>query len=140
VYGDNAMTEAQAAQRAQYEMRRRVGKSQKAQVIVQGWHQTPGGPLWHEGDMVAITAPWLGVDKQLVIAAVEFSLDEGGRKTTLELTLVDAFLPSADDLRAADKPASGADADTKANFWKGARETVTSAVGPFAGGYRFPGS
>jgi len=139
VYGDNAMTEADAAQRALYEMRRRVGKSQKAEVTVQGWHQTPGGPLWHEGDMVAITAPWLGVDKELCIAAVEFSMDDNGRRTTLSLTLVDAFLPSADDLRAANKPASGADQDTKANFWKSAGQ-ASDAVGPFASGYRFPGS
>ena len=53
-----------------------------------------------------------------------FTKDDGGTRTELELVLPDAFLPDAAAADQAAKPASGEDADTKANFWKSALETV----------------
>ena len=43
--------------------------------------------------MVSVKAPWLALDRELIICEVTYSYDEGGEKTTLRLTLPDAFLP-----------------------------------------------
>jgi prophage tail gpP-like protein len=123
IYGDNVMDAQEAAKRAEYELRRRIGRSQRAHVTVQGWTQ-PDGTLWRIGDLVPITAPWLGLNESLAIAAVEFLKDDGGTRTQLELTLPAAFMPTAQEMDAAAKPASGDDTDTKAAFWSGANQSA----------------
>ena len=112
LYGEHVMDAKQAALRAEYEKRRRIGQSQRARVTVQGWTQ-PDGTLWRAGDTVPITAPWLGVDFSLVIAAVEFVKDDSGTRTELELTPSGAFMASAAEMDQAAKPASGDAKDTK---------------------------
>lgn len=124
IYGETQMTAEQAAARAAWEVRRRTGQAVKATIVVQGWRQVDG-TLWDTDLTVAVTAPWLGLDNvSLVVASVEFQADEGGTRTELGLTLGDAFLPTEQQARAADKTASGKDTETKADFWKGATDTV----------------
>jgi len=120
IYGEHLMDAKQAAQRAAYERARRIGRSQRARVTVQGWTQ-PDGSLWHAGDMVPITARFLvGLDASLVIAAVEFVKDDAGSRTELELTLPGAFMASAQEMDQAAKPASGDSKDTKKAWDEGA--------------------
>jgi prophage tail gpP-like protein len=120
IYGEHLMDAKQAALRAAYERARRIGRSQRARVTVQGWTQ-PDGTLWHAGDSVPITAPFLvGLDASLVIAAVEFLKDDAGSRTELELTLPGAFMASAQEMDQAAKPASGDSTDTKQAWDEGA--------------------
>jgi prophage tail gpP-like protein len=77
--------------RAAREARRRAGQAVRASVTVADWRQTPGGPLWAPNLMVAVIAPWLGIDRELLIASVDFRKDDGGSTTTLELTVPDAY-------------------------------------------------
>jgi prophage tail gpP-like protein len=119
IYGEHVMDAAQAKQRAEYEKARRIGRSKRARVTVQGWTQ-PDGTLWHAGDTVPIDAKFLGLNESLVIASVEFVKDDGGTRTDLELTLPGAFLATEQEIDRASKPASGDAKDTKQAWDEGA--------------------
>ena len=81
-----------AAKRADWEMRRRIGEALEATVTVNGWRQN-NGELWATNLMVPVNVPWLGIEREMLIGTVEFTIDEGGEITRLGLTLPDAFLP-----------------------------------------------
>lgn len=83
---------AAAAQRADWEMRRRIGQSLKATVSVNGWRQEDGR-LWSTNEMIWCDAPWLALAHELIVAEVTYTYDDGGEITELGLTLPDAFLP-----------------------------------------------
>lgn len=85
---DNAMAET----RADWEVRRRKGEGTKATVTVNGFHQKDG-TLWAPNMMAQVEAPWLALNRELIISEVTYSYDASGEKTTLTLTLPDAFLP-----------------------------------------------
>src|SRR4029077_8279201 len=63
---------AEATKRADWECRRRIGKSIELQITVVGWRQADGR-LWKTNEMVRITAPWLSIDRELVIGEVAFN-------------------------------------------------------------------
>lgn len=86
--------DASAAQRADWEMRRRLARAVRARVTIAGWRQDDGR-LWQTNEMVWVDSPWLALDRELIIAEVGFTYDDGGALTELELTLPDAFLPRA---------------------------------------------
>lgn len=86
--------DADCAKRAEWECRRRIAKAIRATISVNGWRQTDGA-LWATNLMVDCEAPWLALERELIIAQVQFSYDSNGALTTLELTLPDAFLPEA---------------------------------------------
>jgi prophage tail gpP-like protein len=99
---------AEATKRADWECRRRIGKSIELQITVVGWRQADGR-LWKTNEMVRITAPWLSIDRELVIGEVAFNAGSDGETTALKLTLPDAFLP--EKTRQAKKAATGAKKD-----------------------------
>jgi len=92
IMAEAAADDMDAAQRADWEMRRRIAKGLKATLTVIGWRQRDGR-LWKINEMVQIKADWLGLDQELVISQVEFELGTAGKVTRLETTLPDAFLP-----------------------------------------------
>jgi prophage tail gpP-like protein len=100
-----------AQTRADWEMRRRKGEGTKATVTVNGFRQQDG-TLWQPNMMVQTDLPWLAVDRELLISEVTYSYDDGGEKTTLALTLPDAFLPDPKQRKA--KAAAPAPAGTPA--------------------------
>jgi prophage tail gpP-like protein len=81
-----------AANRADWEMRRRAAKATKATITLTGWRQRDGS-LWVPNLMVNTRSPYLAVDRDLIISEVEFTYGETGEQTKLTLTLPDAFLP-----------------------------------------------
>lgn len=105
--------DAQCQQRAEWEARRRAGYSTRASVVVAGWRQFPGGPLWDTNLLVPVVSSYLGVNRVLLISTVEFRKDDGGSTTRLELTLPDAYategmkIPGAEAVSAALSGASG---------------------------------
>jgi prophage tail gpP-like protein len=80
--------------RADWEARIRAARSEKSSVTVQGWRQ-PSGALWPINALTRVRAPrLLGVDGDLLISQVEYTIgNEGGRTTTLSLVRPDAFTP-----------------------------------------------
>lgn len=84
---------AGARRRADWEARIRAARSEKVSVTVQGWKQ-PDGSLWPVNARTRVVAPRLiGVDGDLVISQVEFSVGDGGKLTQLSLVRPDAFTP-----------------------------------------------
>jgi prophage tail gpP-like protein len=108
-----------AEKRADWEIRRRKAEGTKATIVVNGWRQDgDGGELWSTNLMTGVVAPWLGLlERELVIAELTYSYDEGGEKTTFSLTLPDAFLPDKVRKAKAKKAAGGGGGDAK---WWGA--------------------
>jgi len=85
---------AGAKRRADWEARIRAAKSATAMVTVQGWRQTPGGALWPINAITHLSAPRLiGVDGDMLISQVDFTVGDGGKTTQLHLVRPDAFTP-----------------------------------------------
>ncbi len=75
-------------------MRRRLAQAVRATITVHGWRQEDRR-LWAANDMVWVEAPWLALERELIIAEVSFHYGDGGEITEFNLTLPDAFLPKA---------------------------------------------
>ncbi|QQR69118.1 MAG: baseplate protein [Alphaproteobacteria bacterium] len=81
--------------RAEYERDLRAAKSEAVTYTVQGWRQADGA-LWKPNMMVHVTDAWLGIDRDLLITEVAYTLDEGGMLTTLSLTPPEGYtVPNA---------------------------------------------
>jgi prophage tail gpP-like protein len=97
---------ADFTRRAAWERNVRLGRSIRSRVTVQGWReQGHTGPLWAPNRIVHITDDWQGLNDDLLIAAVELSLDDRGTVADLELTHPAAFelLPEPEQKKAAKK-------------------------------------
>lgn len=77
------------AQRAQWEATVRAARSAGVEIVVQGWRHADG--LWCANRLVLVRDAWLGVDAQMLISGVQFSLDESGSRATLKLTYAQAY-------------------------------------------------
>ena len=79
--------------RAKWELAIREGKCYRWRFTVPGWMQN--GVIWQPNKTVKIVAPPFGLDRKLLIASVEFLLDQNsGKMTNLELVLPTAFNPA----------------------------------------------
>lgn len=122
--------DAQCQKRAEWEARRRAGHATRASVVVAGWRQLDGGPLWDVNLLVPVVSPWLGINRVLLVSAVEFRKDDGGSSTRLELTLPDAFAAEGESVPGS-QTASGEPAGGGSGLWSGGS---ISAVVEKAGG------
>lgn len=90
---DSAATPAYAQQRAAWEATVRAGRSRRFRVTVQGWHQGDG-TLWPVNARVRLRSSFLGVDDELLITEVVYTLSpEQGTTTELMLMPASAFEP-----------------------------------------------
>lgn len=94
IIAETQANDKDAQKRAEWEMRRRLAQALRATITINGWRQQDGR-LWATNEMVDVLAPWLALDRELIIAQVQFSYGTEGEVTELELTLPDAFLPDA---------------------------------------------
>lgn len=79
--------------RAGWEARIRAAKAATATVTVQGWRQPHGG-LWSINSITHVSAPrLLGIEEDMLISQVEYSVGNDGTLTQLTLVRPDAFLP-----------------------------------------------
>jgi prophage tail gpP-like protein len=124
--------DAQCQQRAAWEARRRAGYATRASVIVDGWRQLPAGPLWDVNLLVPVVAPYLGINRVLLVCAVEFRKDASGSTTRLELTLPDAYAADGEPVPGA-QSASGTAPGGGADLWSGGSiaSVISSAGGIF---------
>lgn len=81
------------AARAKHEQTMREGKADTATATVQSWRQGGDlGGLWLPGLRVKLTAPYIHKDgDEMVIAALEYSKDDNGTLTRLDLVNPKAF-------------------------------------------------
>ena len=78
------------AARASWEQRVRMARGLSAGVTVSGFEAAPG-VLWAINTLVRCVAPSVGLDSELLIAALEYRLDDSGSRTSLTLVPPDAF-------------------------------------------------
>lgn len=101
---DKGYNTADAKRRVDWEARTRAARAETARVAVQGWTQ-PDGKLWPLNAIARVTAPrMIGVDGDMLISQVEYSIGEGGEVTQMNLVRPDAFEP---EIQATVKPAEG---------------------------------
>lgn len=90
---DKGYDTAGARARADWEARIRAARADAVTVTVQGWRQ-PNGALWPVNALTRVQAPRsIGVDGEMLISQVEYTLDSGGRTAQLKLVRPDAFTP-----------------------------------------------
>ncbi len=89
--GDSPGGRFEQRQRAQWEASTRAGHALKVSYTLQGWRD-PKGALWRPNALVKVEDPWLGIERDLLIVSVAFTLsDTGGSTTELELAPKEAY-------------------------------------------------
>lgn len=83
-------------ERAEWERAAAAGKGTAVAVSLAGWRQSTGA-LWEPGHVAPVRAPWLGLDRDLVILTVEQRLGNEGAYTSLRLVPEEALLPEPPD-------------------------------------------
>lgn len=92
VVADGQSSRNDCSTRANWELNTRKGRSRRFTITVVGWQQ-PNGELWTINKLVFINSRYLGVYDNLLICAINFSIDSNdGQITTLTLTSPDAYL------------------------------------------------
>lgn len=76
--------------RANWEQKVRVARGLSATVTVSGFEAAPG-VLWAINTRVRCVAPGVGLDSELLVAALQYRLDDSGSRTTLTLVPPDVF-------------------------------------------------
>jgi len=79
-----------ARKRAEFEIRRRAGKSLNADITIAGWRQN-NGELWDINLMAWLESDILGIARELLIIEVEFTYGEQGKITKLKLSPLEAW-------------------------------------------------
>jgi prophage tail gpP-like protein len=72
--------------RASWEKTTRKGKSRRVSYTVQGWQQSQN-QIWNINQLVKVEDDFLGINEQMLVESVSFSLEDGSGSTT-ELGLV----------------------------------------------------
>ncbi len=97
--GNAAADSLRCRDQAAWEVAKRAGQGVRVTVTVQGWRQSPGGPLWAENHLSRVSDPADGFDADLLIAEVGFEDGDQGRITRLVLAPPAAYalLPEQPD-------------------------------------------
>lgn len=109
IHESGQMTPELASARANWERGNRIGKALTLKYKVQGWRQS-NGALWLHNMIVRLIDPVLGIDRDMLISEIEYSLDAG---TIANITVgpPDAFAPEPKDPHKARKLKKGGKAD-----------------------------
>ena len=75
--------------RALWEAAVRMGRSARPLITVQGWHHAGG--LWLPNTLVRVECPYLYLERDMLIVAVAYRLDESGTHADIELCQPEAF-------------------------------------------------
>ncbi|MDT7952838.1 MAG: contractile injection system protein, VgrG/Pvc8 family [Acetobacteraceae bacterium] len=85
--------------RANWQRQYAFGQSLKATITVQGWRQ-PDGSLWAINQLVPVTSDFLGVDQDLLVVKVKYTLGErGGALTVLDVGPPEGYTPDPGQVR-----------------------------------------
>lgn len=90
------MTPELAKARVNWERGNRMGKALSMTYRVQGWRQS-NGALWVPNLIVRVVDPIAGLDRDMLIGEVEYTIDEGGTVADLTVAPPDAFDPEPED-------------------------------------------
>lgn len=94
IVAEDKATTADAEKRAQWEAAVRAANAEKVTATVQGFEQKSGGALWTINQLVKVSLPILGIEQEMLIGEVQFSMSDGsGSETQLTLQRAEAFIP-----------------------------------------------
>ena len=97
IIAEGAVDDGMAQQRAEWEATVRAARSTSVDVLVQGWQAGGDGALWRENQLVTCDLPHHGVNGDMLIKEVMFTLDDkNGEKTQLILVRPDAYQKQPD--------------------------------------------
>jgi prophage tail gpP-like protein len=96
--------------RANWERGNRMGKALTISYKIQGWRQS-NGALWLANMIVRIVDPIIGIDRDMLISEIEYSLDESGTTASITVGPPDAFEPEPKDPHKLRKLKHGGKAD-----------------------------
>ena len=96
IIGEQGQAEVEAQARVQWESNVRAARARSVTYGVQGWTESPSGPLWRPGRLVHVIDDWSGIDAELLISATTQSLSDAGTLTDLDLVPPDAFAQRAE--------------------------------------------
>ncbi|MBX9594290.1 MAG: hypothetical protein K2X46_08010, partial [Roseomonas sp.] len=79
------------ADRAAWEVRHAAGRGTRIAYTLPGWRGS-AGRLWRINTKARVIDSFIGIDEELLVCGVVFSLTEnGGSQTQIEVTLPDAY-------------------------------------------------
>ena len=90
---EESVDSKRASERAQWEAITRAGRSLRVSTVVNGWRD-PDGNLWDHNTILRYVDRVFGLDQELSVAAVDFTVDTQGVLTRLTLVPQDAYAPA----------------------------------------------
>ena len=90
---EKSMNAADAKRRGDWEARIRAARATTVSVSVQGWTQPNSTDLWPLNALTWVQVPRIGIDGDMLISQVEFTIGAEGQATQLRLVRPDAFEP-----------------------------------------------
>lgn len=96
IHESSPVTTELAQSRANWERSNRMGKAQVTTYKVQGWRQT-NGDLWRHNTLVRVVDRVIGVDQDMLISQITYTLDEKGTVTTLVVGPPEMYEAEPDD-------------------------------------------
>lgn len=90
------LTQDLARARAAWERESRISKALAATYEVAGWRQS-NGALWRHNQIVRVVDPVLGFDRDMLITAVTYRLDEQGSRVVLSVSPPEGYAPQPPD-------------------------------------------
>lgn len=97
IIAEAAVDAGLAQQRAEWEATVRAAKAEGVTVSVQDWSQTENGELWRENQIVRAKLPHHGIDGDMLIREVTYTLNnDEGTITSLALVRPDAYKKQPD--------------------------------------------
>ena len=79
IHSEQGLSNAEAKERAQWEVSTRMGRGKRAQIVVVGWRTGQDGQvgdLWLPNTLVRVTSPRMFLDLDLLITSCRYTLDE----------------------------------------------------------------
>lgn len=89
IVADTAADTAGCQERARWERAKRWGQSRGVTYTVHGWQHRDG--LWAPGRQVRVRDRWLGLDDWMLIAGVQYLLDNEGERTEIRVVPPEAY-------------------------------------------------
>ena len=100
---ENSGDQAALEQRARWEAASRKGRGQRATITVDSWQHAAG--LWQPNRLLAVESPYLKLQRDMLIAGIDYIVDDKGNRAELQLAPPEAF-----DVQPLAEPASEEDA------------------------------
>ena len=92
IVAEQALDNAEAQARVDWEASVRAARARSARITVQGWREEMGGALWAPGRLVRVVDDWLGLDRELLVSTTTHSISDAGSTAQLTLYPQSAFV------------------------------------------------